>query len=80
MTITTQIKDFQGWANWETWNVALWIGNDESLYAAAKDCKGSYSKLIGILWDCGSRETPDGCRWDDLKIDAEAICKMMTDL
>jgi hypothetical protein len=80
MTITTQIKDFQGWANWETWNVALWISNDEDLYLAAKNCKGSYAKLLGILWDCGSRETPDGCRWDDLKIDATAICKMMTDL
>ena len=78
--IATMDGPFNGWANWETWNVALWIGNDEGLYAAAKDCKGSYSKLIGILWDCGSRETPDGCRWDDLKIDAEAICKMMTDL
>jgi hypothetical protein len=75
MTTTTQTYE-----NWETRNVALWIKNDEGLYAAAKDCKGSYSKLIGILWDCGSRETPDGCRWNDLKIDATAICKMMDEL
>ncbi len=75
MTTTTQTYE-----NWETWNVALWIKNDEDLYLAAKNCKGSYAKLLGILWECGSKETPDGCRWDDLKIDAEAICKMMTDL
>ena len=25
-----------GYANYETWNVALWIGNDEGLYNEAK--------------------------------------------
>lgn len=28
---------YQGWANWETWNVALWFGNDEGLYYAVRD-------------------------------------------
>jgi hypothetical protein len=27
-------KTYNGWANWETWNVALWFGNDETLYRA----------------------------------------------
>ena len=26
---------FNGWANWETWNVALWIQNDETTYKVA---------------------------------------------
>jgi hypothetical protein len=26
---------YNGWANYETWNVALWLGSDESLYRAA---------------------------------------------
>jgi len=28
---------YQGWANWETWNVALWFGNDYGLYQAVKE-------------------------------------------
>jgi hypothetical protein len=75
-----QTETYNGWANWETWNVALWIQNDEGLYAAARQCRGSYADLLALLWECGSTETPDGCRWNDLKIDAEAICEMMDEL
>lgn len=70
---------FNGWANWETWNVSLWIQNDESLYKAAKTCR-SYQDLVAMLWECGSKETPDGCRWDDPAIDGIEINDMMDDL
>lgn len=23
---------YQGWKNWETWNIVLWYGNEEPLY------------------------------------------------
>ena len=25
-------KDYNGWTNYETWNVKLWMDNDESTY------------------------------------------------
>ena len=28
---------YQGWKNWATWNVALWVGNDEPIYRAMRN-------------------------------------------
>ena len=70
---------FNGWANWETWNVALWIQNDQSIYDAAKTCR-TYQDLVELLWVCGSKETPDGCLWNDPAIDGIEINEMMDDL
>ena len=36
MIMATLKEKYQGWANWETWNVALWFGNDYGLYQAIK--------------------------------------------
>ena len=33
---------YNGWKNRQTWNVALWIGNDEPLYRAAVDFMRRY--------------------------------------
>jgi len=74
-------QTYNGWANWETWNVALWIQNDEGLYnLARRRSTRNYQDLVAILWECGSKETPDGCRWDDPKIDGLEINEMMQDL
>ena len=70
---------YNGWANYETWNVTLWIQNDEGLYNVAKQC-ANYQELVDLLYDCGSKETPDGVKWDDSKIDGLAVNEMMQDL
>jgi hypothetical protein len=78
MTATLQTQTYNGWANYETWNVTLWIQNDEGLYNAAKS--SNYQELISLLHECGSKETPDGVKWDDAKIDVIAVNEMMQDL
>ena len=28
-------EEYQGYSNWETWNVSLWLNNDETMYNEA---------------------------------------------
>jgi len=46
-----QFDTYQGWANYETWNVALWIQNIEKLYNIAKQFD-NYKDFInlGMAW------------------------------
>lgn len=30
-------EPYNGWTNYETWQAALWIGNDEGLYRTVRD-------------------------------------------
>lgn len=32
-------EKYNGWTNWETWNVNLWLCNNEGDYDMAKNCK-----------------------------------------
>jgi hypothetical protein len=36
--------EYQGWANWETWNVALYLMNEESLYRRMLEMKHGLAK------------------------------------
>lgn len=54
---------YNGWKNYETWNVALWLGNDEGLYNMAREFKKSrtpYRDLRDSLQETGFTKTPDG--------------------
>jgi predicted RNA-binding protein with PUA-like domain len=76
---TIEDQTYNGWSNYETWNVALYIQNDESLYHFAKDCN-SYDEVIAGLWECGSKETPDGVKWNSKKINRIELNEMLQDL
>jgi hypothetical protein len=59
---------YNGWENYETWNVALWINNDEPLYHLAQEC-GDYETLVNRLYnEYGVRETKDGVKFTDPKV------------
>jgi hypothetical protein len=69
MTTTFQSNilstEYNGWENYETWNVALWINNDEGLYHLASEC-GDYETLVHRLYEYyGVRETKDGVKFND---------------
>jgi hypothetical protein len=64
---------YNGWENYETWNVALWIQNDESLYHLASEC-GDYETLVNRLYeDFGVRETKDGVKFAVPKVNVIQI-------
>ena len=70
---------YNGWKNYETWNVALWIGNDEGLYNMAKECK-DYRTFVELMRELESTETGDKVAWNDSGLDIEALDEMMEEL
>ena len=91
MTCTTQTETCNGWANYETWNASLWIGNDEFLYNTAKACvtyccvnETPWNKFVRCMTDgqIGRHlvTTGDGVAWNDPKIDSDEMNEMLADL
>ena len=55
--------EYNGWENYETWNVALWINNDEGLYNLAREA-GDYQSFVESISEFMT-QTLDGVRFDD---------------
>ena len=70
---------FQGWANYETWNIALWIQNDYSLYCLAREC-GDYQTFLEALADSGTNSTPDGVSYTDENVNVIELNSEVFDL
>ena len=67
---------YNGWKNYQTLNVNLWLMNDEELYNTARDFTKSehpYESLRDYLRECDIIETPDGVAYNDSGLDIAAL-------
>ena len=72
-------KTYNGRANWETWNVALWVQNDYALYEVAKEAE-EYGDIADYMVSNGMTHTPDGAEVDGPELDYEALDDMVAEL
>ena len=73
--------EYNGWKNRETWNVALWLGNEYSLYCVTQGFKTyatPYKSLRSELESTfGYTKTKDGVNLWDKTLDIEALDEMI---
>ena len=72
-----------GYANEQTYNVALWILNDEGLYNFAKTFRNRpkpYAELKDNLREVGTTETPDKVSYNDSSLNEEELNQVIREL
>ena len=70
-------ETMNGWTNYETWNVALWIRNEFEFYAVALAC-GDYREFLAAIADSDvGLTTPDGVPWFSSAINHAEIDSMI---
>jgi hypothetical protein len=70
-------ETMHGWANYETWNVALWIQNHFHYYSIAV-VAGSYLEFLEAITGTDTPQTtPDGVRWFSRAINHAEIDAMI---
>ena len=72
---------YNGWKNKETWNIALWLENDESMYYcmvayARRHAHPTYRGFI-VHTDLYGQQTPDGYRYDSARLDYKALTELI---
>ena len=77
MTYTVQPKlnlsgdtgTYNGWYDCTTWNCALWINNEPTIYNIAAECETYADFLYEMQVMCGYFETPDGADYGEADYD-----------
>ena len=70
-----ETETYNGWTNYETWNVGLWFGSDEPTYrkllsAIESDPKANYRTVVRM---CRFDRTPDGISYTDEKLNIDEL-------
>lgn len=84
----TKTEKYNGWKNYQTWNVALWIQNDYGLYTAARDFvsrqkdKNSRSLYRRFIHTIGFErsQTPDRVHYMSNKLALSELNDMLKEL
>lgn len=76
---------YNGWKNQATWNVALWIGNDEPLYRAAVEFMRNYkgkAPYAAFIRSMGMEDerTPDRFSYSGTRLSYKELNEMMREL
>ena len=76
---------YEGWKNYETWNVSLWLNNEYAIYQGAvefmKDYKGKDPyKDFCIESGLSAQRTADRVEWLGAELDYEELNSMMKEL
>lgn len=89
-TLTQTPQTYNGWANYETWNVALYINNEYAIYQIACEWVQdrldsgydslSYDVFRYTLTELFGDKTPDGVSWDDDNLDISELTEMLHEL
>ena len=81
-------KAYNGWKNKATWNVALWVTNDEKLYnlavayvrrTKAQNERVSWSRFVSYA-GLGDMRTPDRIKYNGQALNHEELDDMLRDL
>lgn len=77
---------YEGWANYDTWNVSLWINNTYNFYTEAvefmKDNPDKDNPYKAFVTSCGlsDQATPDGIWYMSPKLNFDELNDMMREL
>jgi hypothetical protein len=82
------VGDYNGWKNRQTWNVALWLSNDERTYRQVRDYairkrrQGSRIRYSHFIKSVGldQERTPDGIAYLGTRLDYAALDELVSEL
>ena len=76
-------QTYNGWANRATWNVVLWINNEEPMYRQVLGLVNSkvtqWTDVAGVLTTLFGDKTPDGVAWNDPTIDVDRMNEVLAE-